>query len=221
MMRGEIIAERFHKWQEQLKGVEICAVSKTMPPEDVNAVIAAGARHIGENRVQELVEKLPQLQKGPQIHLIGRLQVNKVKYLPGRVDLIQSVDRPELVHEIEKRFGGAGCTARVLLQVSPAKETQKGGVAPEGLFALAEECAKCAHVQVAGLMAVMPAAEDAQSLRPYFRRMREWYEELGRAQLPGVKMEILSMGMSGDCRIAAEEGANMVRIGRGIFGARQ
>ena len=106
MTRGEIIAERFREWQEQLKGVEICAVSKTMPPEDVNAVIAAGARHIGENRVQELLEKLPHLQTGPQIHLIGRLQVNKVKYLPGKVDLIQSVDRAELVREIEKRFGG-------------------------------------------------------------------------------------------------------------------
>ena len=221
MTRGEIIAERFREWQEQLTGVEICAVSKTMPPEDVNAVIAAGARHIGENRVQELLEKLPHLQTGPQIHLIGRLQVNKVKYLPGKVDLIQSVDRAELVREIEKRFGGANLTARVLLQVSPAGEPQKGGAAPEELFALAQECAECPHVRVEGLMAVMPAAEDAQSLRPYFKRMRNLYEELGRANLPGVKMEILSMGMSGDCRIAAEEGANMVRIGRGIFGARQ
>ena len=81
------------------------------------------------------------MQTGPQIHLIGRLQVNKVKYLPGKVDLIQSVDRAELVREIEKRFGGANLTARVLLQVSPAGEPQKGGAAPEELFALAQECA--------------------------------------------------------------------------------
>lgn len=217
MTRYEEIARNIEALRGKLGGVELCAVTKTMPVEDINAAIAAGITEIGENRVQELMGKIDSIEPGARISLIGRLQTNKVKYLIGRVGLIQSVDRDELALEISKRSVGAGVVTDALIEVSIAGEEQKGGIPADELIDFAGRVNDMPGIRVKGLMTVMPIAEDAETLRPYFRRMRRMFEELGRA---GMDMEILSMGMSNDCLIAAEEGSTMVRVGRGIFGSR-
>lgn len=217
MTRNEEIARNIHSLREQLGGVELCAVTKTMPVEDINAAIDAGITEIGENRVQELMGKLDNIKPGARISLIGRLQTNKVKYLIGRVGLIQSLDRDELAMEISKRSVNAGVVTDALIEVSIAGEEQKGGVPVNEVIDFAGRVNAMPGIHVKGLMTVAPIAEDPETLRPYFRRMRGFFEELKRA---GMDMEVLSMGMSNDWRIAAEEGSTMVRVGRGIFGSR-
>ena len=220
MNRRDEIARNIALWRERLPGVTLCAVTKTMPVEDINAAVACGITDIGENRVQELTEKLERIEGAPRIHLIGRLQTNKVKYLVGKVSLIQSVDRIELAEEIAKRSRQAGTVTDTLIQVSVAGEEQKGGVEPEKLDELLRACEGLDGIRVKGLMSVMPLTDDTVSLRGYFRQVRRMFEDLGRTANERIQMETLSMGMSNDCLIAAEEGATMVRIGRGIFGAR-
>ena len=217
MTRYEEIAKNIEALRAKLHGVELCAVTKTMPVEDINAAIAAGITEIGENRVQELMGKIDSIEPGARISLIGRLQTNKVKYIIGRVGLVQSLDRDELALEISKRSVNAGVVTDALIEVNIAGEEQKGGIPADELIDFAGRVSGMPGIRVKGLMTVMPIAEDTEALRPYFRRMRRMFEELGRA---GMDMEILSMGMSGDCLIAAEEGSTMVRVGRGIFGAR-
>ena len=220
MNRRDEIARNIALWRERLPGVTLCAVTKTMPVEDINAAVACGITDIGENRVQELTEKLERIEGAPRIHLIGRLQTNKVKYLVGKVSLIQSVDRIELAEEIAKRSRQAGTVTDTLIQVSVAGEEQKGGVEPEKLDELLRACEGLDGIRVKGLMSVMPLTDDTVSLRGYFRQVRRMFEDLGRTANERIQMETLSMGMSNDCLIAAEEGATMVRIGRGIFGER-
>ena len=217
MTRYEEIALNIRALREKLGGVELCAVTKTMPAEDINAAIDAGVTEIGENRVQELMGKMDSIKPGVRISLIGRLQTNKVKYLIGKVGLIQSLDRDELAQEISKRSVNAGVVTDTLIEVSIAGEEQKGGIPVNDVIEFAGRVNNMPGIRVKGLMTVMPIAEDPETLRPYFRQMRGFFEELKRA---GMDMEVLSMGMSGDWRIAAEEGSTMVRIGRGIFGSR-
>lgn len=220
MTRSEEIAANIEKWTARLKGVDICAVTKTMPASDINAAVAAGITHVGENRVQEITAKLPDITGNPEIHMIGRLQTNKVRQIVGKVSMIQSLDRIELAGEISRRSVAAGVTTNALVQVSIAGEEQKGGVDPDGLYDLVRACGAMDGLEIKGLMAVMPIADDPNTLRPYFRRMRRFFDELASEHIPGVEMKVLSMGMSGDCLVAADEGATMVRIGRGIFGSR-
>lgn len=217
MTRFEEIARNIADLRAKLGGVGLCAVTKTMPAEDINAAIAAGITEIGENRVQELMGKLDMIEPGARISLIGRLQTNKVKYLIGKVGLIQSLDRDELALEISKRSLAAGVVTEALIEVNIAGEEQKGGIPADELIDFAGRVSDIPGIRVKGLMTVMPIAQEPETLRPYFRRMRRMFEELGRA---GMDMEILSMGMSADCLIAAEEGSTMVRVGRGIFGSR-
>ena len=217
MTRYEEIALNIRSLREKLGGVELCAVTKTMPVEDINAAIDAGVTEIGENRVQELMGKLDNIKPGARVSVIGRLQTNKVKYLIGKVGLIQSLDRDELAQEISKRSVNAGVVTDTLIEVSIAGEEQKGGIPVNELMEFAGRVKAMPGINVKGLMTVMPIAEDPETLRPYFRQMRGFFEELKRA---GMDMEVLSMGMSNDWRIAAEEGSTMVRIGRGIFGSR-
>ncbi|MBQ4088765.1 MAG: YggS family pyridoxal phosphate-dependent enzyme [Clostridia bacterium] len=217
MTRNEEIALNIRTLREKLGNVELCAVTKTMPVEDINAAIDAGITEIGENRVQELMGKIESIRPGARISLIGRLQTNKVKYLIGKVGLIQSLDRDELAREISKRSVNAGVVTDTLIEVSIAGEEQKGGVPVNELIDFAGRVNDMPGIHVKGLMTVMPIAEDPETLRPYFRQMRMFFEELRRA---GMDMEVLSMGMSNDWRIAADEGSTMVRVGRGIFGSR-
>lgn len=217
----EIYRERLDKASARWgRKVEICAVSKTVEAERVNPVYEAGIRILGENRVQELLEKKPRLNPGFKLHLIGQLQTNKVKYIIPFIDMIQSLDRIALAEEIQKRAQACGRVVPVLIQINIGREVQKAGIMEEELEAFARFCAEKPNLSVRGLMAVAPAVSDPEQVRPYFRKMREWFDRLGEEQIPGVTMEVLSMGMTGDCVVAAEEGATMVRIGSGLFGRR-
>ena len=199
---------------------QIIAVSKTVPAPRVNEVKVAGILRLGENRVQEILEKQPHLDASFQIDLIGRLQSNKVKYVIDKVSMIQSLDRDSLAQEIDRRAQQKRLRMPVLIQVNIGNEPQKGGVAVDELFAFARRCAALPGLDVRGLMAVMPDLDDQEALRPYFVRMRRLFEQLRAEAIDGTQIEELSMGMSGDYELAAEEGATMVRIGSAIFGAR-
>ena len=210
------IGEASAKWG----GCEICAVSKTVDPETINLAWEGGIRVLGENRVQELLGKIDALNPGYDIHLIGQLQTNKVKYIVDKVAMIQSVDRDALADEIDRRDVAAGRVMPVLVQVNIAKEPQKAGVDEEELVPLLKLCGELPGLKVRGLMAIMPIADDPEDVRPYFRRMREWFDRLLDMDIPNVSMHTLSMGMSDDCLVACQEGATMVRLGRALFGAR-
>lgn len=199
---------------------EIVAVSKTIPPETVNLVKSAGIVRLGENRAQEILEKYPYLDSSFQIDMIGRLQSNKVKYIIDKVSMIQSVDRESLALEIDRLAQQRRITMPVLIQVNIGDEPQKGGVAADDLFVFARRIARLPGMKVRGLMAVMPDIDDQQVLRPYFTRMRMLYEQLQQEAIEGTRIDTLSMGMSGDYELAAQEGATVVRIGSAIFGSR-
>ena len=198
----------------------IIAVSKTMPPEAINPLAELGQWDLGENRVQEMLEKLPLLHPKFRMHQIGRLQTNKVKYIMNKVCLIHSLDRMELAQEISRQAAKSGLVMDALLQVNIAGEAQKGGIPPKDALAFLKACATLPGLCVKGLMAIMPLTQDTESLRPLFRDMRRLFETLGREAIPNVAMEELSMGMSQDYLIAAQEGATMVRVGSALFGAR-
>ena len=210
------IAEASAKWG----GATICGVSKTIDPDTINMAWDGGIRLLGENRVQELVAKQDRLNPGFEIHLIGRLQTNKVKQAVERVAMIQSLDRDALAVEIDRRAQAAGKVMPVLVQVNIAREPQKAGVDEDDLIPFLRRCAELPGLSVQGLMAIMPIADDPEEVRPLFRRMRQWFDRLREMDLPGIGMSTLSMGMSDDCIVAAEEGATMVRLGRALFGAR-
>ena len=210
------IGEASAKWG----GAEICGVSKTVDPDTINMAWDGGIRILGENRVQELAGKQDRLNPGFEIHLIGRLQTNKVKAAVERVAMIQSLDREALALEISRRAEALGRPMPVLVQVNIAREPQKAGVDEEALVPFLKQCAALPGLSVRGLMAIMPITDDPEDVRPLFRRMRQWFDRLRDQDIPGVEMNTLSMGMSDDCVVAAEEGATMVRLGRALFGAR-
>lgn len=199
---------------------KIIAVTKTHPVEMILPLQGMDQADIGENRVQEIVEKLPVLEGKFRIHLIGRLQSNKVKYIIEHVCLIHSVDRLSLAEEIDRQAQKHGLVMPVLMQVSPAGEPQKGGVALEEAEELLRQMAKLPGLKVRGIMAVMPKTEDEAWLSGLFAQTRTLFERLREEGIPGVEMEELSMGMSGDYQIAARHGATMVRIGSALFGPR-
>ena len=227
-MNQEQISFNVRLWRERVGnaaakwgGAEICGVSKTVEPEIINMAWEPGIRTLGENRVQELLGKIDRLNPDFKIHLIGQLQTNKVKPIIGRVAMIQSLDRDSLAREISKRASEAGCTVPALVQVNIGREPQKAGVAEEELVEFIHRTSELPGIKIEGLMAIMPAAEDPEAVRPLFRAMRGWFERLRDMDLNNVDMRVLSMGMSGDCIVAAEEGATMVRLGRALFGERQ
>ena len=198
----------------------LIAVTKTHSPEEILPLAEAGVTEIGENRVQELLTKLPELQDTFQIHLIGRLQRNKVRQIVGNVCMIQSVDSEPLAVEIHNRALAAQRRMPVLVEVSPAGEEQKGGIPFEETEAFLKRIAPLEGLEIRGLMAVMPLTDDEEYLDGLFARMRGLFDRLRGEDLSGVAMEELSMGMSGDYRLAAAHGATMVRVGSAIFGPR-
>ena len=198
----------------------IIAVTKTHPAEDILPLVDLGAVEIGENRVQEILEKWPNLQEKFQFHCIGRLQTNKVKYIIDKVCLIQSLDRMNLAQEIDRQASKAGVVMPVLVQVSPAGEEQKGGMPPEDVKPFLEEVRRMPGLHVQGLMAVMPNTTDQEYLSGLFRNMRKLFEQLREDAISGVEMRELSMGMSGDYVLAARYGATMVRLGSALLGPR-
>lgn len=200
---------------------QIIAVSKTVSADVVNTVKEANILRLGENHVQEIMAKYPYLDASFQIDMIGRLQSNKVKYIIDKVNMIQSLDRESLALEIDKRAQQHHIVMPVLVQVNIGNEPQKGGVAVDQLFSFVRYTSKLPGLDVRGLMAVMPDIDDQETLRPYFVRMRQLFEQLQQEAIDGTHIEELSMGMSGDYELAAQEGATIVRIGSAIFGSRE
>ncbi|MDR0898215.1 MAG: YggS family pyridoxal phosphate-dependent enzyme [Oscillospiraceae bacterium] len=194
-------------------------VTKMQPIERILPLAAAGITEIGENRVQEIMEKYPELGAHFAFHVIGRLQTNKIKYIIGRVCMVQSLDRPALAQALDARAQSMGVRLPVLLEINQG-EAQKGGIPPDEAEALLRYAARLPGLDVRGLMAVMPLASDPETLRPLFAGMRALQAQLRDLAVSGVSMDELSMGMSGDWHIAAQEGATIVRIGSAIFGHR-
>ena len=199
----------------------LMAVTKTRTPEEILLLKEAEITEIGENRVQELKTKLPELGDAFRIHLIGRLQRNKVRQIIGDVCMIQSVDSTELAEEISKRALNAGLRMNVLAEISPAGEAQKGGVPIAETERFLRQIAPLEGVRVKGLMAVMPLTDDESYLDGLFAGMRQLFERIRDTAVSGINMEELSMGMSGDYRLAARHGATVVRVGSAIFGPRE
>lgn len=222
-MSFELIKQNIQQIFRELEGhdTQLLAVTKTRTPEEINCAIHCGVRHIGENRVQELLEKYDAIEKeGVTIHLIGRLQTNKVKYIIDKVDLIHSVDSLRLAEEISKRAVKIGKIQDILIEVNIGEEESKGGVAPDELAPLLEEISLLPGVRVRGLMCIPPIATENHQNRKYFLKMKQFSVDITEKKIDNINMDILSMGMSGDYRDAIEAGSTFIRVGRGIFGPR-
>ena len=200
--------------------VILVAVSKTRTPEEVNTAIDAGVTDIGENKVQEIMDKYDDI-KPVRWHLIGHLQTNKVKYIIDKVDMIHSVDSLKLAKEIDKRAKSADKTMDILVQINPAEEESKFGVTIEGAGDLVRDILEnCENIRIRGLMSVAPIVEDPRDVKPFFDGVKAKYDELAQIDDPKLDFKYLSMGMSHDFPVAIEAGANMVRVGSAIFGER-
>lgn len=202
--------------------VQLIAATKSVAVERIREAVDAGVRILGENRVQEALQKMEVLgsRAGVGWHFIGRLQRRKARAAVGRFSLIHSVDSLELAAELDRRAEAAGIEQAVLVEVNVAGEPTKAGFAPAALPAALTALDGMAHVRVRGLMAVPPLADDPEASRPHFRRLRELAGSCAGLGLTRVRLEELSMGMSSDYRVAVEEGATMVRVGTAIFGER-
>jgi pyridoxal phosphate enzyme (YggS family) len=201
------------------KEVTFIAVTKTRSIEEIKVVYEAGIRDFAENKVQDLVEKYDAFPKDVRWHLIGNLQRNKVKYIVGKVHLIQSLDSIKLLEEIEKQYSKIGKVANVLIEINIGREETKGGIYIEELESLINAVEKCEYVKVKGLMAIIPKGDEG-TCREYFKKVRTIWEELSTHSYKNIEMQHLSMGMTNDYLWAIKEGSNMVRIGEGIFGKR-
>ncbi len=201
--------------------IRLMAVTKTVAPEKINEAIEAGCYLLGENRVQELLEKYESYDKRAEIHFIGRLQTNKVKYIVDKVSMIESVDSIKLAEEIEKRCAKIGKTMDILLEVNIAEEESKGGFSAEEILDVSEKIKNFPHLRLRGLMTIGRFGAEIEETRQYFEKMRHLLVDIKAKNIDNIYINILSMGMSADFEIAVSEGATIVRIGRGLFGARK
>lgn len=204
-----------------LDKITLIAVTKTQSPDTVREAFAAGLTVMGENRVQEAVEKAAQLSDLPlEWHLIGHLQTNKVRQAVALFTLIHSLDSSKLATEIDRCAQNAGKVQNVLLQINVANESTKSGVAPEKSEELSDLINSLPHLRLCGIMTIAPFFQDPEQTRPIFREMRTLFERLRNRSLQPESFRWLSMGMTHDYKVAVEEGSNMVRIGTGLFGVR-
>ena len=202
------------------KDVELIAVSKTKPVEQLLEVYDTGIRAFGENYVQELTEKIEVLPKDIRWHMIGHLQRNKVKYIVGKVALIHSVDSLRLAEEISKEAVKKNICADILLEVNVAQEENKFGFTLENMMEEIGKIAVLPNIHIKGLMTSAPFVENPEENREYFRQLKQLSVDINGKNIDNVCMDILSMGMSSDYYEAILEGANMVRIGSALFGNR-
>lgn len=214
------IIEEAKKDSPYHQDVTLVAVSKTHPAEDIQEAYDAGIRDFGENKVQELMNKIDVLPQDIRWHLIGHLQRNKVKYIIGRTYLIHSVDSLRLAEEIEKESAKHQVITHILVQVNVSKEESKSGIETEQAIDLIRAISEMKHVQVEGLMTIAPEDENPENVRCYFRMLKKLSLDIDALNIDNIFMNFLSMGMSGDFVVAINEGSNLVRIGTKIFGAR-
>ena len=200
--------------------VTLIAVSKTKPYTDIEEALKSGTLDYGENKVQEMCEKYEILPKNIRWHMIGHLQRNKVKYLVGKTELIHSVDSIRLAEQIEKEYAKKGETANILIEVNMAQEESKFGITSQETEELIRKISTFEHIRIKGLMTIAPYTDNPETNRVYFRQMKKLSVNIRDKNIDNVSMDVLSMGMTGDYQVAIEEGATMVRVGTGIFGAR-
>ncbi len=217
----ENVRKACEKARRKREEVTLIAVSKTKPVEMLEEIYDAGVRDFGENKVQELTDKIEKMPKDIKWHMIGHLQRNKVKYLVGNnIALIHSVDSYRLAEEINIQAKKKNVVVPILVEVNIAEEESKFGISAEDAIQLVEEIAELENVQIKGLMTIAPYVVDAEENRLYFRKIKQLSVDIRNKNIHNVSMEILSMGMTGDYMVAIEEGATLVRVGTGIFGER-
>ena len=200
--------------------VTLIAVSKTKPVETLQEAYDLGVRIFGENKVQELTAKYEALPKDIHWHMIGHLQTNKVKYIIDKAELIHSVDSLKLAETIEKEAAKHDLIADILVEVNVAEEESKFGMKMEEVIPFVEKVSAFPHVRVRGLMTIAPFVEDPEENRSIFADLHKLYIEIKKINHDNDTVSVLSMGMTNDYEVAIEEGATMVRVGTGIFGAR-
>lgn len=213
----EVACQRSGRKREE---VLFLVVSKTIDVPRIKEAVACGMTSLGENKVQEIMDKYEPMGEGIKWHLIGHLQTNKVKYIIDKVELIHSVESIKLAEEISKRAVAKGVTANILLEVNVAGEESKFGIKPEECEQMVREISVMPNIVIKGLMTVAPAVENEEENRKYFRQMKQLLVDINSKKIDNVNMTELSMGMTGDYEVAIEEGATIVRIGTGVFGAR-
>ncbi len=212
-----IACERSRRNKED---VTLITVSKTKPLEQLMEAYDTGARDFGENKVQEMLDKMEHMPEDVRWHMIGHLQRNKVKYIVGKVFLIHSVDSYRLAEEISKESVKRGVCSDILVEVNVADEATKFGTTSDEAIQLVESIALLPGIRVRGLMTIAPYVENQEENRPYFAKMKQLSVDISHKNIDNVFMDILSMGMTGDYEVAIEEGATCVRVGTGIFGER-
>ncbi len=200
--------------------ITLVGVSKTYSADVVQHAVDAGIKILGENKVQELLGKIPQINGGVKWHIIGHLQSNKVRKIIGLVDLIHSVDTISLAKEIDKVSGKNGIVTNILVQVNTSGEETKFGCEPEETLSLIKQISLLDHVKIRGLMTIGKFSDDIKEVRACFVMLREIFKEINNAGIEKVYLEHLSMGMTNDFETAIEEGATILRIGTAIFGKR-
>lgn len=216
----EAIEDACQRSGREREAVTLIAVSKTKPLSMLREAYEAGARDFGENKVQELMDKIPEMPSDVRWHMIGHLQRNKVKYIVDKVYMIHSVDSLRLAEEISREALKKNVTVKILLEVNVAGEESKFGTTVSETAALAEKIAKLPAVQIDGLMTIAPFVEDPEDNRIYFQKLKQLSVDIIRRNIDNINMNVLSMGMTGDYSVAVEEGATCVRVGTGIFGER-
>lgn len=200
--------------------VTLIAVSKTKPVSMLLEAYEQGCRDFGENKVQEILEKYDRMPADTRFHMIGHLQRNKVKYILDKVALIHSVDSVRLAQEISREAVKRNLETDILIEVNVAGEETKFGTCPEDTISLIREIAQLPAVHIKGLMTIAPYVEKSEENRKYFEKLRQLAVDIREQNIDNVKVEVLSMGMTGDYEVAVEEGATYVRVGTGIFGGR-
>ena len=212
--------EAVKKILEEVKPAKLVAATKYVDVKEIEKLEKLGVTCFGENRVQAFLEKYENYHGNGEFQFIGTLQPNKVKYIIDKVDLIHSVDSVRLAETIDKEAEKHNVTANILIEVNVAKEESKFGLMPEEVPAFVEQISKFSHIRVKGLMTIAPFVENPEDNRPVFAHLRKLSVDIAKKNIDNITMSILSMGMTNDYQVAIEEGATMVRVGTGIFGAR-
>lgn len=214
------IAQAAKKVGRNPEDILLLAVSKTKPVEQIKEAVSYGLTSLGENKVQEIMDKYEPMGEGIHWHLIGHLQTNKVKYIIDKVDMIHSVESIRLAEEIEKRAAAKNKVMDILVEINIAQEESKFGIPVNEVESFLQKLSKFSHIRIRGLMTVAPFVENPEENRLYFRKMRELLVDINTKKIDNINMDVLSMGMTGDYMVAIEEGATIVRVGTGIFGER-
>lgn len=214
------IADACKRSGRDISEVTLIAVSKTKPVEAIYEAMACGMTEFGENKVQEMCDKIEVIKEPLNWHLIGHLQTNKVKYIIDKACLVHSVDSYHLAEKIQTEAAKRNAQVDILVQVNVANETTKFGLSSDETIEMVEQISKLPNLHIQGLMTIAPFVDDPEDNREIFREMKQLSVDIKAKNIDNVNMKILSMGMTGDYEVAIEEGATHVRVGTGIFGER-